>query len=92
MTAGINTKPPIGLLRFTPRPRDAEDIPLRSIVRTPLGHLAEVLEYRGFRRGHRVRLVCQYVTRVNTKARRFDVFQILPELVVVVRLGPKEAA
>ena len=92
MTASINTKPRIGRLRFTPRPVDAEDIPVGTLVRTPLGHLAKVLAHRGFRRGHRVRLVCQYVERVDRNSRRFDVFLILPELVKVIGPEPKTAA
>ena len=33
MNADINTKPPIGLLRFTPRPVDADTIPIGTKVR-----------------------------------------------------------
>lgn len=84
MTAGINTKPPIGLLRHTPRPRDAEEVPVGSLVRTPLGMEATVIAHRGFRRGHRIWLVCRYVTPTN---KRFDVVQLLPELAVVLELG-----
>lgn len=80
MTAGINTKPPIGLLRFTPRPRDVEDIPIGTIVTTPTGSRAKVIGYRGYRRDHRIRLVCRYLEPVN---QRFDVVQLLPELVKV---------
>lgn len=81
MTAGINTKPPIGLLRFTPKPKDAEDYPVGTKVRTPSGAMAVITGYRGFRRDHRIRLVCKYLTPVN---RAFDVVLLLPELVEVV--------
>lgn len=84
MTAGINTKPPIGLLRFTPKPKEAEDIPIGSTVRTPTGALAKVEGYRGFRRDHRIRLVCRYTRPVN---RAFDIVLLLPELVEVVSDG-----
>ncbi len=84
MTAGINTKPPIGLLRFTPKPKEAEDIPIGSTVRTPTGALATVEGYRGFRRDHRIRLVCRYTRPVN---RAFDIVLLLPELVEVVSDG-----
>jgi AcrR family transcriptional regulator len=83
MSAGINTKPPIGALRHAPRPRDAEEVPVGSLVKTPLGLEARVIAHRGFRRGHRVWLVCRYVQPVN---RRFDVAQILPELVTILSL------
>ncbi len=82
MTAAINTTPPIGLLRFTPRPRDAEEIPIGATVRLPLGQLAEVIGYRGYRREHRVRLVCRYLAPKN---HAFDIVKLLPELVEVVR-------
>lgn len=81
MTAAINTKPPIGLLRFTPQPKDAEDIPVGTRVRTPLGMEAVVIAHRGKRRGHRVWLVCRYIRPRN---RAFDVALILPELVEVI--------
>jgi hypothetical protein len=92
MTAGINTKPPIGALRNGPRPRpmDAEDIPIGSIVRTPTGALARVEGYRGGKRSgggqkdNHERLFCRYLTPRN---RRFGTLVILPELVQVV---PKE--
>jgi hypothetical protein len=85
MTAGMNTKPPIGRLRFVRKPRDAEEIPVGSIIKTPLGHLAMVIEHRGGgKRGHRVWLVCKYLQPAN---RAFAVVQILPELAEVVRLG-----
>lgn len=90
MTAGINTKPPIGALRKGPRPRDAEEIPIGSTVRTPTGALAEVVAYRGGRRlgggqkDNHERLVCRYLCAKN---RRFGTLLILAELVVVV---PKE--
>jgi len=82
MNAGINTTPRIGLLRFTPKPRDAEEIPIGATVRTPLGLDAVVIAYRGKRRGHRVWLVCRYIRPRN---RAFDVALILPELVEVIR-------
>lgn len=103
MTAGINTKPPIGLLRFSPRPREHEDIPIGSLVVTPTGREAEVVGYRGYSRNsgrgyrpgpgqrpHRVWLVCRYVQPAN---RRADVVMLLPELATVVRYGAtKEVA
>ena len=46
-----------------------------------MGLLATVVAYRGFRRDHRVRLVCRYI---NPQNRAFDVALILPELVEVV--------
>lgn len=85
MTAGINTKPPIGALRHTQwlkHAKDAEDIPIGATIRTPLGMLAIVEGYRGYRRGHRVWLVCRYCQPRN---KAFDVVQVLPELVEVVR-------
>lgn len=81
MTAGINTKPPIGLLRFTPRPIEVESIPIGTLVRTPLGQLARVTGYRGRRRQHREYLVLRYLTPRN---RAFAVVLLLPELVEVV--------
>jgi len=84
MTAGINTNPPIGLLRFTPKPKEAEEIPIGATVRTPTGALAKVEGYRGFRRDHRIRLVCRYTRPVN---RAFDIVLLLPELVEVVSDG-----
>lgn len=84
MTAAINTKPPIGLLRFTPKPRDEEDFPIGTIVRTPTGAKARVEGYRGYKRDHRIRLVCRYLNPVN---KHFDVVQLLPELVEVVSDG-----
>lgn len=81
MTAAINTIPRIGQLRFTPKPIDAEDIPLRSRICLPTGALAIVEGYRGFRRDHRIRLVCRYLKPVN---RAFDVVLMLPELVTVI--------
>jgi hypothetical protein len=84
MTAGMNTKPPIGRLRHQPRPKDAEDIPIGSRVLTPLGHEAMVIAYRGYKRGCRVWLVCRYTKPTN---RRFDVVQVLPELVTVLVTG-----
>lgn len=87
MSAAINTRPAIGVLRFAPRPIDAEDIPVGTIVRTPTGALARVEGYRGFRRDHRIRLVCRYLRPVN---KRHDVVQLLPELVTVME--EKQAA
>lgn len=86
MTAGMNTRPPIGLLRHGPRsrPRDAEEIPIGSVVTTPTGKEARVIAYRGFRRDHIVRLVCRYLEPEN---KRFDVVLLAPELVVVVKGG-----
>lgn len=81
MSAAINTKPPIDLLRFTPRPRDHEEIPIGATVRTPLGLLAVVVAYRGFRRDHRIRLVCRYL---KPKNKAFAVALVLPELVEVL--------
>lgn len=68
-------------LQFTPRPMDADDVPIGATVRTPTGQLARVTGYRGKRRGHRVWLVCRYLSPKN---RAFDVALILPELVEVV--------
>lgn len=82
MTAGINTKLPIGLLRFVRKSMDAELIPIGATIKTPLGMLAIVEGYRGYRRGHRVWLVCRYCKPRN---KAFDVVQVLPELVEVVR-------
>lgn len=91
MTAAINTKPPIGLLRTGRRPRDAEEIPIGSIVRTPLGELARVVAHRGGKRmggGNKdchERLVCRYL---QPKNKRYDLVILLAELVTIV---PKEA-
>jgi hypothetical protein len=86
MAAGMNTRPSIGLLRRGPRsrPKDAEDIPIGSVVTTPTGKEARVIGYRGFRRDHIVRLVCRYLEPEN---KRFDVVLLAPELVVVVKGG-----
>lgn len=81
MTAAINTQPAIGRMRFIRRPVDAEDIPIGTTIRTPTGALAQVINYRGFRRDHRIRLVCRYIKPVN---KAFDVVLLLPELVTVV--------
>lgn len=81
MKAAINTVPRIGLLRFTPKPKDAEDLPVGTRIKLPSGAMATVIGYRGFRRDHRIRLVCRYTDPVN---RAFDVVLMLPELVVVV--------
>ena len=69
-------------LQHTPQPKDAEDFPVGTVVVTPTGAKAKVTGYRGYRRDHRIRLVCQYLDPVN---RRFDVVQLLPELVKVVQ-------
>lgn len=74
--------PPVGLLRFVRQAMDAEQIPIGATIRTPLGMLAIVEGYRGYRRGHRVWLVCRYCQPRN---KAFDVVQVLPELVEVVR-------
>ena len=82
MGAGINTVPRVGLLRFTPQPKDAEGFPVGTRVRTPLGMEAVVIAHRGKKRGHRVWLVCRYS---NPRNRAFDVVLVLPELVEVIR-------
>lgn len=69
-----------------PRAMDAEQVPIGSTVRTPLGALAIVEDYRGYKRDTRVRLVCRYVDPEN---KRFDVVLLAPELVVVVVEGGK---
>lgn len=90
MTAGMNTRPPVGLLRHTRRARDHEEIPIGATVKTPLGLLAVVESYRGIGtrqgegRSHRVFLVCRYVHPAN---KRYDIVQILPENVTVVEAG-----
>lgn len=81
MTAAINAKPPIGLLRFVRRAREATEIPIGATVRTPTGALARVEGYRGVRRGHRLWLYCRYLTPGN---KRFDTVLVLPELVAIV--------
>lgn len=88
MTSGINTKPPVGNLRVQNRPRDAEDIPIGTVVRTPLGALARVVAYRGGRRmgggdkDNHERLVCRYI---NPKNRRWGVVVLRAELVEIVK-------
>jgi hypothetical protein len=90
MTAAINTAPPVGNLRISNRPRDAEDIPIGTTVKTPTGALARVEGYRGGRRmgggdkDNHERLVCRYI---NPKNRRWAVVVLRAELVEVV---PKE--
>jgi hypothetical protein len=101
MTAGMNTRPAIGLLRHGPRQRDHEEIPIGSTIRTPLGRLAVVVDYKGYskntgrgykagrdQRPHRVWLVCQYLDPTNKK---FDFCSLLPELAVVVQLAGRAA-
>lgn len=80
--------PPMVILEFSPRPKEAEDIPIGSIVRTPTGGLARVEAHRGRKdnriragRDHRIRLVCRYL---EPKNRAFDVVLLLPELVEVI--------
>lgn len=80
-TASINTTPPIGVLRFRSRASEAIDIPIGTLVRTPMGMDAVVIAHRGKRRGRRIWLVCRYVAPIN---RAFDVVLLLPELVEVV--------
>jgi hypothetical protein len=79
------------------RRREAEDIPVGSIVKTPMGKLARVTGYRGgkdpkFRpnRPHATRLVCVYLE--GGKSGRPDVVQLLPDLVTIESLPLKEAA
>ena len=90
MTAAINTKPPVCNLRINTRPRDAEDIPIGTTVKTPTGALARVEAYRGGRRmgggekDNHERLVCLYI---DPKNRRRAVVVLRAELVEVV---PKE--
>lgn len=67
------------------RQKEPEDVPINSLVRTPTGQLARVVGYRGFRRDHRVRLVCRYEQPAN---RRYDVVLLAPELVHIVE-APK---
>lgn len=68
---------------------EAEDIPLRAIVRTPTGKEARVIGYRGGRRtggglkDDRTRLVCEYLEPEN---RRFNKVLLVPELVTVLQL------
>jgi hypothetical protein len=95
MTAGMNTKPGVGRLGKR-RARDHEEIPIGSLVKTPTGRFAVVVDYKGYGtrggpgRPHRVWLVCRYEHPVNKK---FDFASILPELVEVLRAGPpKEVA
>lgn len=69
------------------RPRDADDFPIGTVVRTPLGELARVEAYRGGRRmggGYKdlhERLVCRYL---QPKNRAFAVVTLRAELVTVV--------
>lgn len=64
------------------RAEDHERVPIGAVVRTPLKKLARVESYRGFRRGHRVWLVCRYLEPEN---KRFDIVQLLPERVEVMQ-------
>lgn len=80
------------------RAKDAEDIPIGSIVKTPSGRLAEVLGYRGNQgkrarsgRDHRTRLQCRYLDPEG-RARESGAVPLLPELVTVVRYGPLQEA
>jgi hypothetical protein len=80
--------------------RDAEDIPIGSLVRTPRGILAKVIGYRGGGkdtrirpgRSHVTRLVLEYVDRVDPRSRKFDIVQLPPDLVTLESLPMKEAA
>lgn len=87
MTAAINTKPPIGHLRIHNRPRDADEIPIGTKVRTPTGALAVVEGYRGGRRvgggdkENHERLVCRYLNPTN---RRWGYVLLRAELVEVI--------
>jgi len=87
MTAAINTKPPIGHLRFKSRPRDADEIPIGTKVRTPTGATAVVEGYRGGRRvgggdkDNHERLVCRYLNPTN---RRWGYVLLRAELVEVI--------
>lgn len=90
MTAGINTTPRVGALGRR-RPRDHEEIPIGSQVRTPSGRLAMVIAYKGHnrRRGDpklptRVWLVCRYEGDSSPN----NTVALLPELAVVLRYGP----
>lgn len=70
------------------RARDADEIPIGAVVRTPLGALARVVAYRGGRRmgggdkDNHERLVCRYI---NPKNRRWGVVVLRAELVEVVK-------
>lgn len=80
----MSTAPLRPHLRAVKKPAEHEDVPVGSLVQTPTGRIAKVEGYRGFRRGHRVWLVCRYLHPEN---KRFDVVQLLPELVVVLAKG-----
>lgn len=75
-------KPTSSAMGLVTRPKEAEDIPIGAIVQTPTGAQARVEGYRGFRRDHRIRLVCRYMDPVN---KRFDVVLLVPELVTMVQ-------
>lgn len=81
---------PAGSARLPQRARDHEEIPLGSVVKTPLGLLARVEAYRGYgdregaERAHRVYLVCRYLQPAN---KRYDIVQLVPELLTVVEYG-----
>lgn len=64
--------------------RDPEEIPVGSIVRTPMGKMARVIGHRGYRRDHIVRLWLQYLEPEN---KRFDKVLLPPFCVVVVTKG-----
>jgi hypothetical protein len=70
-----------GQMQYVEKAQEAEEIPIGALVRTPLGKLARVLKYSGYRRAHRIWLVCRYLEPEN---KRFDIVKILPERVVVV--------
>ena len=65
------------------RHAEYDRIPIGATVRTPLGQEAVVIGYRGFRRDFRIRLVCKYLHPTNM---RFDVVQLVPELVEVLEV------
>lgn len=101
LTMGTDGGRNIPRLRHIITPRDHEEIPIGSIIRTPMGRLARVVDYKGYgkntgraykpgpnQRPHRVWLVCQYLDPVNKK---FDFCPLLPELAEVVELARRVA-
>lgn len=73
-----------------PRAKDAEDFPIGTTVRTPLGKLALVIGYRGAQgsrvrkgRGHRTWLVLKYIAP-GPREREAGTVQLLPEFAVAV--------